>query len=329
MVETQFESKVKMVRSDNRPEFRLVEFYAFKGIIHQTSCVATPQQNGIVEGKHQHILVVTKALLFKAELPNCYWTYDAAHAVHIINRLPTRFLNQKSPYIMLHNTILDLSSMIVFGSLCYVSTLQHNRKKLDPRARKCIYLGVKSGVKGYLVYDLKNREIFLSRDVIFYERHFPYKAQNQNSHTPDLKLAIPCHSPSPDHTVETDPPHPHNLQPDLETEPDMQNLTPKTLQPQPQPEPQPSQPEPQPPQPDTRAVRQRKPPLYLQDYHCSLLSNTDPPSTSSKHPISDCMPYTSLSQSHKLYSLSLSTHTEPQSYQEAMQHASWREAIQA
>jgi IS30 family transposase len=37
LVETQFDSKVKILRSDNGPEFSLASIYASKGIIHQTS----------------------------------------------------------------------------------------------------------------------------------------------------------------------------------------------------------------------------------------------------------------------------------------------------
>lgn len=52
MVETQFNTKIKKVRSDNALEFGFsicaTAYFLSKGIIHQTSCVATPQQNGIV-----------------------------------------------------------------------------------------------------------------------------------------------------------------------------------------------------------------------------------------------------------------------------------------
>lgn len=54
MVKMQFNKIVKILRSDNGLEFKsglMKEFYARYGIIDQTSCVDTPQQNGRVERK--------------------------------------------------------------------------------------------------------------------------------------------------------------------------------------------------------------------------------------------------------------------------------------
>ncbi|CAH9096266.1 unnamed protein product [Cuscuta epithymum] len=65
MVERQFSKKVRVVRSDNGTEFNcLKSFFQTSGIVFQTSCVGTPQQNGRVERKHQHILNVARALRF-------------------------------------------------------------------------------------------------------------------------------------------------------------------------------------------------------------------------------------------------------------------------
>lgn len=43
MVDNQFRTKVKIVDSDNGLEFKLGDFYAIKGIIHQSSCINIPQ----------------------------------------------------------------------------------------------------------------------------------------------------------------------------------------------------------------------------------------------------------------------------------------------
>jgi len=61
---------VKIVRSNNGTEFTcLKDYFLENGVIFQTSCVGTPQQNGRVERKHQHILNVARALRFQGGLP--------------------------------------------------------------------------------------------------------------------------------------------------------------------------------------------------------------------------------------------------------------------
>lgn len=72
MVNTQFEWRIKSIRSYNGGEFvsnQMFKFYEENVILLETSCVHTPQQNGIVERKYRHLLEIARALGFQANLP--------------------------------------------------------------------------------------------------------------------------------------------------------------------------------------------------------------------------------------------------------------------
>jgi len=174
LIQTQFHKTVKTIRSDNGPEFNITDFFNKNGIHHQTSCVETPQQNVVVERKHQSILNIARSLLFQSHLPICFWNYAITHVVFILNRLPTTTLKNLTPFEALNNQVPNYSELRVFGSLCFATTLSAHRSKFDKWAQKCIFLGYQRGTKGYLLYDLHNREIFLSRHVEFHEHIFPF-----------------------------------------------------------------------------------------------------------------------------------------------------------
>jgi hypothetical protein len=88
--------------------------------------------------------------------------------------MPSKVLQKKSPYQVLHHKLPTLDHIRVFGSLCYVSTLTANRSKFAPRARRCVFIGFKPGTKGYVAYDLNTKEIVVSRNVEFHELILPY-----------------------------------------------------------------------------------------------------------------------------------------------------------
>ena len=51
-IHTQFHASIQNVRSDNAKEYMFEQFQSFmlqNGILHQTSCVDTPSQNGVAE----------------------------------------------------------------------------------------------------------------------------------------------------------------------------------------------------------------------------------------------------------------------------------------
>ncbi|KAL1203447.1 Retrovirus-related Pol polyprotein from transposon RE1 [Cardamine amara subsp. amara] len=74
---TQFGTKIKILRSDNGGEYTsnaFKEFVGKHGIIHQTSCAYTPQQNGVAERKNRHLMEVARAMMFDRSVPKTYWS---------------------------------------------------------------------------------------------------------------------------------------------------------------------------------------------------------------------------------------------------------------
>lgn len=70
---------------------------------------------------------------------------------------------------MTYKDLPELHDLKTFDFLCFASSLEKDRTKLDPRARKCIFLNYKTSTKGYVMFDIKTRKIFESNNVKFYE----------------------------------------------------------------------------------------------------------------------------------------------------------------
>ncbi|KAL3516705.1 hypothetical protein ACH5RR_023607 [Cinchona calisaya] len=106
MVQNQFRVKIKSFRTDNARDYFnhiLSSYFQSQGIMHEPSCVNTPQQNGVVERKNGHLLNTTRALLFQENIPKSYWGEAVPNATYMINRLPSRALDNKSPKELLNS----------------------------------------------------------------------------------------------------------------------------------------------------------------------------------------------------------------------------------
>ncbi|XP_019153533.1 PREDICTED: uncharacterized protein LOC109150012 [Ipomoea nil] len=71
-IKTQFGVPVKILRSDNAKEYFSLPFVSYmrqKGMLHQSSCVDTPSQNGVAERKNRHLLETARALMFQMGVP--------------------------------------------------------------------------------------------------------------------------------------------------------------------------------------------------------------------------------------------------------------------
>ncbi|XP_026436193.1 uncharacterized protein LOC113334063 [Papaver somniferum] len=124
------------------------------------------QQNGVAERKLRHILETTHALMIQMHVPKKFWSHGSLTATYLINRLPSRVLEFKSPLEVLKHHQPDISHLRVFGCVCYVHLQEKHRDKLDSRATKCVFFGYSSTKKGYICYHPPTRKLQISRDVV-------------------------------------------------------------------------------------------------------------------------------------------------------------------
>ena len=118
MVENQFNSKIKIFQCDGGGEFELKEFITHldnHGIVKNISCPGTPEQNGIAERKHRHLVETGLTMLFHAQLPKHLWVDAFTAAVYLINRLPSSILQMQTPFYKLYGIHPTYSSLKVFG----------------------------------------------------------------------------------------------------------------------------------------------------------------------------------------------------------------------
>ena len=159
---------VKCIWSDNGKEFTCNAFESLlrnNRIRHETSAPYSPHQNGMAERHWRTIFEIGRCLLKKSRLRKELWPYAVMCVTYIRNRCNRRQLRQ-TPFHALTYKKPNLSKMRVFGSECYVYST-HDKKKLDPRSIKGIFVGYDGCSPAYLVYHPDTGKVMKHRVVKF------------------------------------------------------------------------------------------------------------------------------------------------------------------
>ena len=176
MIRRQFDILIKHFRSDNAREFfnhHLSTFFEKQGVVHESSCVNTPQQNGVAERKIGHVTTMARTLLLHNNVPKYFWGEAILMAVHVINRLPSKTLGEKSPVNLMKEAYPNYSwhtclAPRVFGCTAFVH-LYNPEDKFSPRSLKCVFVGYSLTQKGYKCYHPQSKKFLISADVTFQE----------------------------------------------------------------------------------------------------------------------------------------------------------------
>lgn len=346
MIRTQFNAKVQIFRSDNGTEYIDGNFRSYldeHGILPQTSCVGTPQQNGIPERKNRHLLNVTRSIMFSMHVPKIYWSHAVATASYLINRVPSQVLDFKTPISLLPKSSLPTSLPLrVFGCVCFVHNSNPSRDKLDLRAFRCVFLGYSTSQKGYKCYHPPTRKMFITMDVTFRETeaYFPPSLQGELSGEEmsrgfEQSFSFPLPLPSvplvlsegegeissqSQAEASRERENPFIPQKDFGIVYARKNQIPREQSIQVPPRQSPPLPVPDPGNDTLKSV----PHVENSDIPIALRKGVR---TCTKYPIANFMSYEKISPAYRVFLSSLSSVSIPQSWKEAAMNPKWKEAM--
>lgn len=171
MVERETGRSLKCIRSDNGGEYigPFDEYCRAHGIRHERTVPKTPEQNGVAERMNRTIVEKVRCMLSHSKLPKPFWGEAMNTAVRLINLSPSVPLNGDVPEKVWTGKEVSFKHLRVFGCRAFAHIPKDERSKLDGKARECIFLGYADEKFGYRLWDLENKKVIRSRDVVFLE----------------------------------------------------------------------------------------------------------------------------------------------------------------
>ncbi|RVW78786.1 Retrovirus-related Pol polyprotein from transposon TNT 1-94 [Vitis vinifera] len=190
-----FQYFVTFIDDYSRCTCPFTSFMSHHGILHQSSCAHTPQQNGVAERKNRHLVETARTILLHSNVPFRFWGDAVLTACYLINRMPSSVLHDQIPHSLLFpDQPLYFLPPRVFGCTCFVHILTPGQDKLSAKAMKCLFLGYSRLQKGYRCYSLETHRYFISADVTFFEDS-PFFSTTSESLPVSEVLPIPIVSP--------------------------------------------------------------------------------------------------------------------------------------
>ncbi|RLN27572.1 hypothetical protein C2845_PM05G34840 [Panicum miliaceum] len=164
--------KLGTLRTDRGGEFTaraFGEYCAGQGIQRHLTAPYTPQQNGVVERRNQTVLGMARCMLKAMNVPGRFWGEAVTMAVFVLNRAPTKALQNMTPYEAWYGHKPDVHFFRIFGCVAHVKVAGVHLRKLDDRSTPMVLIGYEPGTKAYRLYNPATDRVHVSRDVVFEE----------------------------------------------------------------------------------------------------------------------------------------------------------------
>ena len=190
-VENQLNKKIKVLRSERGGEYEssFGEFCLQHGIVHQTTVLYSPQQNGVAERKNRNLKrnEMMNAMLISFGLSQNLWGEAILFANYILKKLPKKKTN-KTPYELWKGKKPSYQFLKVWGCLAKVVVPIPKRIKIGLKLVDCVFVGYAYNSSAYRslihksdVPSMNVNTIIESRNAVFFEEIFPYKSTQVSS----------------------------------------------------------------------------------------------------------------------------------------------------
>nr|GEX26169.1 hypothetical protein [Tanacetum cinerariifolium] len=175
--------KVKIIRCDNRGEFKnkeMNEFCTKKGIRREFSNDRTPQQNRIAERRNRTLIKAARTMLADAKLLVTFWAEAVNTACYVQNKVLVNKSQNKTPYELFNSRTPTIGFLRLFG--CYVMILNtlYHLGKFDAKGDEGYFVGYSMSSKAFRVFNKRTKKVEEYMHVDFLENKLIEKGAGPN-----------------------------------------------------------------------------------------------------------------------------------------------------
>nr|GEU87987.1 retrovirus-related Pol polyprotein from transposon TNT 1-94 [Tanacetum cinerariifolium] len=155
-LENQLSLKVKVIKSDNKTEFKnhdLNQFCRIKGIKREFSVPRTPQQNGIAKRKNRTLIEATRTMLADSLLYIPFWAKAANTSCYVHNRVLVTKPHNKTRYKLLHGRTPSIGFIRPFGCPVTILNTLDSLGKFDWKIDEGFLVGYFVSSKAFRVFN--------------------------------------------------------------------------------------------------------------------------------------------------------------------------------
>nr|GEZ83755.1 ribonuclease H-like domain-containing protein [Tanacetum cinerariifolium] len=144
--------KVKIIRCDNKGEFRnkeMNDFCSQKGIKREFSNARTPQQNGVAKRRNRTLIEATRTMLADAKLLVTFWAEAVTTACYVQNRVLVNKSQNKTPYELFNGRTPAIGFLKPFGCHVMILNTLDNLGKFEEKGDEGYFIGYSISSKAF------------------------------------------------------------------------------------------------------------------------------------------------------------------------------------